>query len=161
MTYFDSGLLVKAHCPEADMAIAHGLIEASDPPIPFTELHGLEVRTALRLKRFRGELTAAELAGALETLRSDLAAGLLVRPALDLEAVFLQAEVLSARHAAETGARSLDILHVAAAVVLEADAFASLDERQRKVAAKAGLKLLPKTIPGRASTKPGRPTGAS
>ena len=161
MTYFDSGLLVKAHCPEPDMATAHALIEASDPPIPFTELHGLEVRTALRLKRFRGELTAAELARALETLQSDLAAGLLARPAMDLEAVFLQAEVLSARHAAETGARSLDILHVAAAVELEADAFASLDERQRKVAAKAGLKLLPKTLPGRAEKKPARPTGAS
>jgi predicted nucleic acid-binding protein len=158
MTYFDSGLLVKAHCPEPDMAIAHELIEGCEPPVPFTELHGLEVRTALRLKRFRGELTAAELAGALETLQEDLAAGLLARPAMDLEAVFLQAEVLSARHAAETGARSLDILHVAAAVELEANAFASLDERQRKVAAKAGLKLLPRTLPVRGAQKGPRPT---
>lgn len=149
MTYFDSGLLVKAHCPEPDMALAHELIKACAAPLPFTELHGLEVRTALRLKQFRGELTAAELAGALQTLQEDLAAGLMAKPALDLAAMFHRAEALSARHVADIGARSLDILHVAAALELDADAFASFDERQRAVAHKAGLKLLPKTLPTR------------
>ena len=129
--------------------MAHDLIKACAPPLPFTELHGLEVRTALRLKHFRGELTAADLANALETLQADLAAGLLARPALDLAAVYHRAEALSARHTAETGARSLDILHVAAAVELDVAAFASLDERQRAVAQKTGLKLLPRTLPTR------------
>ncbi len=39
---------------------------------------------------------------------------------------------------------------VAAALELDADAFASLDVRQRAVAHKAGLKLLPKTLPAHA-----------
>ena len=73
----------------------------------------------------------------------------MANPGLDLEAMFHRAEGLSAKYAAETGARSLDILHVAAAVELDADAFASFDERQRAMARKAGLKLLPAKGHGR------------
>ena len=145
-TYFDTALLVKSYVEEANSPLADALLKEAPLPVDFTELHGLEVRTALRLKHFRGELTAAELAGAMELLQADLAAGLLAKPALDLAAVFHRAEAISARNVAETGARSLDILHVAAAVELEADAFASLDERQRAVAHKAGLKLLPRSL---------------
>jgi predicted nucleic acid-binding protein len=148
-TYFDTSLLVKSYVEEETSPQADALLAAASPPVAFTELHGLEIRTALRLKHFRGELTAAELAGALQTLQDDLAAGLLAKPALDLAAMFHRAEALSARHVAATGARSLDILHVAAAVELGADSFASFDERQRAVAHKAGLKLLPKTLPVR------------
>ena len=148
--YFDSALLVKSYVEEETSPLADALLMAQAPPVVFTELHGLEVRTALRLKRFRGELTAAELSGALQTLQADLAAGLLAKPPLDLRALFHRAEALSASHATETGARSLDILHVAAALELDAAAFASLDVRQRAVAHKAGLKLLPKTLPAHA-----------
>ncbi len=147
MTYVDTGLLVKALCPEPDMATAHAILQACEPPLPFTDLHALEVRNAIRLKRFRDELTDAEGEWALAILAEDLEAGLLAKPALDLSAVFHRAEQLSGRHAAVTGARSLDILHVAAALELGATSFASLDERQRALARKAGLKLLPRTVP--------------
>lgn len=141
--YFDTALLVKAYVEEETSPLADALLRDATVPVAFTGLHGLEIRTALRLKLFRGELSAAELAGALQTLQSDLEAGLLSNPGLNLEAMFNLAEGLSAKYAAETGARSLDILHVAAAVELDVDAFASFDERQRAMARKAGLKLLP------------------
>ena len=107
--YFDSALLVKSYVEEEISLLADALLMAEAPPVVFTELHGLKVRTALRLKLIRGELTAAELTGALETLQTD----------------------------------------VAAALELDVDAFASLDKRKREVAHKAGLKLLPKTLPAR------------
>lgn len=141
--YFDTALLIKSYVEEETSPLADSLLRQATIPVAFTGLHGLEVRTALRLKLFRGELTAAEMAGALEALQADLAAGLLAKPELDLEAMFHRAEVLSAKYVAETGARSLDILHVAAAAELNADAFASFDERQRAMARKAGRKLLP------------------
>jgi len=146
-TYFDTALLVKSYVEEETSPLADQLLQAAAVPIAFTELHSLEVRTALRLKRFRHELTDAEMAGALQSLQADLAAGLLAKPELDLDTMFHRAEALSARHAAVTGARSLDILHVAAALDLKVDAFASLDERQRLVAQRAGLKLWPKSMP--------------
>ena len=151
MIYFDTGLLVKALCPEPGMAMAHEIIRGCKPPLPFTDLHALETRNAVRLKRFRNELTDAEVEWVLGTLAEDLESGLLAKPPLDLPSVFHRAEQLSRRHAAVTGARSLDILHVAAALELGATAFASLDERQRALARKAGLKLLPRTLAWRRS----------
>lgn len=146
-TYVDSALLVKAYCPEATSPQAIALISQVVPPLPLTHLHELEIRNALRLKRHRAELTDPELKGALAHFQADIDIGLLARPNYDLAQVFREAEALSAGHAAATGARSLDVLHVAAAVVMGVRAFASFDRRQRAVAAKAGLKVLPARIP--------------
>jgi hypothetical protein len=43
--------------------------------------------------------------------------------------------------------RSLDVLHVAAACLLEVREFASFDIRQRKLAAGVGLQPLPEILP--------------
>ena len=40
------------------------------------------------------------------------------------------------------GARSLDVLHVAAAVTTQSEQFGSLDQRQKVLARKAGLKVV-------------------
>jgi predicted nucleic acid-binding protein len=149
--YVDSALLVKAYCPEATSAQAIALISQAVPPLPLTHLHELEIRNALRLKRYRGELTDAELEGALEHFQSDIGDGLLTRPDYDLAQVFREAEALSAKHAVTTGVRSLDVLHVAAAVVIGVREFASFDRRQRETASKAGLRVLPARIPASAS----------
>ena len=49
--------------------------------------------------------------------------------------------------AAAAARPKLDVLHVAAACLLEAREFASFDIRQRKLAAGVGLKPLPETLP--------------
>jgi hypothetical protein len=53
---------------------------------------------------------------------------------------------LSERHASQYFTRALDVLHVAAACLLETPSFASLDTRRRNLAASVGLKLLPATL---------------
>lgn len=146
-TYFDTGVLLKAYVPEPNSRLADALILEAAPPLPFTHLHEIEMRTALRLKRGRGEITAAELKTALRDLQADITAGRLEKPAYNLVAVFHKAEELSAKYAADTLARSLDILHVAAALTLGARVFVSFDERQRKIARRARLKVLPRTMP--------------
>jgi hypothetical protein len=52
-------------------------------------------------------------------------------------------ERLSAKHSGGVGSRSLDLLHVAAALEAGWTVLASFDDRQRKLAALAGLKLIP------------------
>ena len=146
--YFDSAVLVKAYCLEATSPQALSLIKQATPPVPLTPLHSLEIRNALRLKRYRKELTASQLRGALQNLDDDLAGGFLQAPDQDLRAVYQQAELLSAANTVSTGARSLDILHVASALILESAAFASFDRRQRAVASRAGLRVLPRTLAG-------------
>jgi predicted nucleic acid-binding protein len=139
--YFDTGVLLKSYVTEKNSAVADALILQAAVPIPFTHFHEIELRTALRLKRGRGEITDAELKGALRSLQEDIDAGRLKKPAYDLPDVFHKAEELSAKHAAITLSRSLDILHVAAAVVIGAKNFVTFDARQAALATRAGLKV--------------------
>lgn len=141
--YFDTSLLLKAYIREADTPEALAIIQAENPPAPFSHILEIELRTAIRLKHGRAEITAAAMRSALQTVESDLSSGVLARPEYDLEAVYRRAETLSAKHAAATLARSADILHVAAALEAGCTGFASFDERQRKIATLAGLKLIP------------------
>jgi predicted nucleic acid-binding protein len=142
-TYFDTSLLLKAYIREAGTPEALAIIQTGNPPAPFSHILEIELRTAIRLKHGRTEITAPEMRRALQTVESDLASGVLARPEYDLEAVYRRAETLSAKYAAATLARSADILHVAAALEAGCSSFASFDERQRKIAALAGLKLIP------------------
>jgi predicted nucleic acid-binding protein len=141
--YFDTGVLVKAYVPEANSSDADALIRRMTPPIPLTHLHELEIRNALRLKRNRKEITEPELKAALKHLQSDIDSGFFERPIYHLPDVFREAEALSAKYSVTTGARSLDILHVAAALAIGAQEFVSFDKRQRAMASKAGLQVLP------------------
>ncbi len=141
--YFDTSTLIKIYVREASSAAAVEILLAEKPPVPFTHLLELELRTAIRLKRGRGEISAAGQRAALQTLESDLAKGVLARPDYDLDSVYLRAEVLSAKHAAGTLARSAGIWHVAAALEIGCNAFSSFDGRQKKLAALCKLKLLP------------------
>jgi predicted nucleic acid-binding protein len=63
-----------------------------------------------------------------------------MRPPLDLYTVFAGAEVLSALHASRLLSRSLDTLHVAAALELGCKRFVTFDARQARLAEAAGLK---------------------
>jgi len=134
---------VKSYVFEADSAEAIAIIEAAGDPLVFSHIHALEIPTAIRLKRFRGEINEAEEASALRAFRADRDAGRLARPDYELAQVFIRAEQLSAKHAGKIGARSLDLLHIAAALESDCTVLASFDERQRKVAAQAGLKVSP------------------
>ena len=141
IAYFDSGVLIKSYVAEKDSAAADALISQTLEPIPFTHFHAIEIRTALRLKLGRREITDAQLKGALRALQEDIDKGRLDRPAYELLTVFREAEELSAKFAAVTLSRSLDILHVAAAVVIGARQFITFDARQAALASKAGLTL--------------------
>ena len=57
--------------------------------------------------------------------------------------IWEKALVLSRRHSARLGTRTLDLSHVAAVVVLNPDAFCSFDKRQRKLANAGHLHVLP------------------
>lgn len=143
MAYFDSGVLVKLYLHETNSADATALVQSCPTPSPLTSWQELEVRTAVRLKVFRGEITAADLHTALGNLDSDIALGRWHQPHIKLQAVLHKAGVLSEQHAAAIGCRTLDIIHVAAAVVIEVTDFFTFDHRQSELARQAGLTVKP------------------
>ncbi len=145
--YFDTGVLVKLYVDELDSDHAIALVEQAPLPLPFTHIHRIELLTAIRLKTFRGELTAAEQRKIFRLVAADSAAGRLRLPDYDLIQVFGRAEELSLSHATAIGTRSLDILHVAAALECRCTEFCSFDRRQRALAAKTNLEVTPKRWP--------------
>lgn len=145
-TYFDTSILLPTYLAEPGTETALKIIRENSPPAPFTHLLELELRNAIRMKHGRVESSAATMRGALHALESDLAKGILARPEYDLEAVYRRAEALSAKHTVATIARAADIWHVAAALEIGCKAFSSFDDRQRALAALAGLELMPAKI---------------
>lgn len=104
-----------------------------------THLHRIELTTAWHLKIFRKELDHATIRQATRDLETDVAAGVWVPPEYDLAEVHFRAEALAREHAPVLGARTLDILHVAAAVSLGTSRFVTGDRRQAVLADVAGL----------------------
>jgi predicted nucleic acid-binding protein len=106
-------------------------------------LHEIEIPNAIRLKVFRGEISQAQSETALGAFRSDIDSGRLDRFSYDLAGIFPAAERLSHKHSARIGARSMDLLHIAAALETGCTHFASFDKRQRECAALEGLTIHP------------------
>jgi predicted nucleic acid-binding protein len=141
--YIDTALFVKSFVLEADSARAIQMLEEIGEPFAYSHLHELEIPNAIRLKRFRGEITKTQETAALRAFHADVDAGRFERIDYDLAAVFIHAERLSAKLSAVTGTRSLDLWHVAAALATGCDTFVSYDARQRKAAELSGLQVLP------------------
>ena len=102
----------------------------------------LELVNALQLRLFRKELTAAEVQAAHAAVQSDIAEGVYSLQPLSA-GVFEGAKRLSLKYVAGIGSRSLDVLHVAAALAIGAESLLSFDEKQRKLVKAAGLRVAP------------------
>lgn len=139
--YPDTGFLCSLYAPDAHTARAVSRMKRQALPLAYTWLHQLELRNALRLRVFRGEITPTQRDASLNTLLADLAAGVLAAASAPLTEVSLEAERLSTLHSETLGTRSLDILHVAVAVALGLAQFLTFDSRQAALARAAGLKV--------------------
>jgi len=132
------------------------------PPVVLTHLHRVELVTAWHPQG----LSPRNLLGIVEQawghVQADIAAGLWQPPAYDLVDVYSQAESISRRHTAIQGARSLDILHVAAAIIFGCDAFVDPRRpRQARLAKAAGLRVTRCGPRAKQSGKGRPPTGES
>lgn len=140
-TYADSGVVCSLYAPDAHTARAAARMVRVREPLPLIWLHHLELRNALRLRVFRGEIKRRQCDAALNALLADIADGVYASASPVWSDVMIEAERLSASHAEKLGTRSLDILHVAAALVLGATEFWTFDKRQAALAEAAGLKV--------------------
>ena len=136
--YFDSGVLIKLYVHEPNSASAAAAVSRF-ARVPFNPLHELEIRNTFRLLEGRGSITPAQRAASEHLFETDIIADRLRRTVPDWQRVFQHAAALSAQHAAATLARSLDILHVAAATAAGLPRFFTADQRQARLAEAHGL----------------------
>ncbi len=142
--YADTGFVVSLYKAETTSARAAAAMKRLAAPIWLSHLGELELRNAFQLSVFRGEIDpeAAELKKRL--FLEDRENGIFGIMPLPTSALYPKAVELAERHSAKLGTRSLDVMHVAAALILGAEIFLSFDERQRKVAKIEGLKIRPR-----------------
>jgi predicted nucleic acid-binding protein len=143
VVYADSSFLFSLYAQDANTRRAAELAAVFNGALIFSSLQRFELRNALRLSVFRGDMAEDEYQRLLDQIEADAKTGALAETALPWAEVFANAEILSAAHTSKTGTRALDILHVAAAAVLGAKIFYTFDARQKALAAKAGMKVKP------------------
>lgn len=143
VVYADTSYLLSLYTNDALHAAAIALLRPLQTPLLWTPFQRYEVRNAIRLQVFRRDLRQHEATEVLHEIEQDLQAGFLRAAPLVWAVVMEQAEKLSAEFTTNLGTRGLDILHVAAALALDAQVFFTFDERQKTLAAKAGLKVKP------------------
>lgn len=148
-TYYDTGLLLKLYTAEVESPVVQAFVHYRAQALQISDLHHAECVSALRLKEFRGECTATEAGGALKLLEDDLRTGVLRMVAVEWNQVWKECCCLAQAHAALTGCRTLDALHVASALVLGAREFITSDHRQSACAIRAGLVVTDPTRAGR------------
>ena len=141
--YADTSVLFSLYVTDANSPRADAWRQANPVPIGFTGFHRIELRNALSVAVFQQRLTTAEALAAWQEVQQDLASSQLVAKPDLWEKLVQEAESLAEHHTPVLGTRSLDILHVAAALVLGATEFCTFDTRQAKLAKAAGLHVQP------------------
>ena len=140
-TYVDSSALVSVYVTERFSKNARAAVRRASQ-IPYTPLHQLEVLNAFEMLIGRDAITREECHAIVEQLREDVQAQRLMTVSPDLDQVFARAGELSRLYTAKTLARSLDLLHVAAAHLTSCTRFVSGDDRQLAVAKSSGLTVI-------------------
>ena len=145
--YADTSFLVSLYTPDAYSAAAAARMDRQRASLYLTPFGELELTNALQLRLHRQELTAAEVEAAYRAFQEDLGNGVFSSKAIP-PAVFDRARHMARRRTSELGTRTLDILHVASALLLRADVFYTFDHRQRDLARAEGLKTPDLLKPG-------------
>lgn len=136
--YADSSFFVSVYVQDRHSATAEKLL-ISRPLIWFTPLHYAEWTHAVAQQVFHKKMSAAEAQQTYRHLEKDRATGLWLETVIP-EGTFDICADLARRHGPRLGVRTLDSLHVAAALQLKAEQFWTFDERQAKLAKSEGLK---------------------
>ena len=136
--YADTSFLVSLYVLDGNSARAAARLKPALQPILLTPLNEVELTNAFYLRLFRREVNPATIRAAQSLFQEDLENGIFeVRP-LSL-AVFERAKRLAEKHTERLGTRTLDVLHVAAALVSRADAFLTFDANQGRLAKAEGF----------------------
>ncbi|MEA2101646.1 MAG: type II toxin-antitoxin system VapC family toxin [Thermodesulfobacteriota bacterium] len=142
MLYLDTSALVKLYVKEQYSRDLSLWLAKNKEALPITNLHELEFINAISLKRYRGDILKEDAQTISSSFKTHKEKGIFFFPSLDWVEVYKLAIKLSEGITPKTGARSLDIMHVASALSINATGFLTFDERQEKCASRSGLHII-------------------
>ena len=138
--YLDSSFLISLYSPDANSTAAAQIIQASKNIHLVSTFTELEMVNALQLRVFRKEISPAQAKSSLRDFEQDLRQGVFQLVRLPEDA-FQRAHQISRQTTVRLGTRTAGLLHVAAALELNADCLYSVDRQQRKLAQVSKLKV--------------------
>jgi predicted nucleic acid-binding protein len=136
--YADTSFVASLYLPGTHSPAALAVVQPLRTPLLITSLGELEFANALALRVFRKELSSSESASVFAHFRKDILDGIF-RVSPVPQGAFERAIQLSQKHSSRIGARTLDVLHVAAAIALRARLFYTFDHSQAELARAANL----------------------
>jgi predicted nucleic acid-binding protein len=143
LAYADTSFLVSLVLPESGTASAVEFLRSRREGLPFTPLHRIEFRTAIRLAVHHKGLSRERAREALDQNARDLKSRDLIEVSPSWSQVVERADELGERYSFEFGMRTLDLLHLSTALCMDAREMVTLDKRLRACAEKSGLRVRP------------------
>ena len=145
MNYWDTSALLKLYVPEPDSPQFLDLIAETGRPIGSSAIAAVELLCAAHRKEQVGDLKKGGAASAFARFQQDCASGRIVSIPFGDEVLSQAQAVIRAAvsRSREPLLRSLDVIHVATALILRAPAVVATDRRLREMAASVNLKTLP------------------
>ena len=144
MTCADSGFVVSLYLTtEGTSAQARKEIKRASKPILLSPLSLLEIRNALNFGINRGEITSEQRDAVLAEIDAQIENGFFRLVDVSQSSIYAKAQELSNKHTPTTATRSLDLMHLAAALLSGAPTFLTFDKRQAKAATAEGLLVKP------------------
>jgi predicted nucleic acid-binding protein len=140
-TYADTSFLVSLYVLDDNSIRASAGLGRLSLPIVLTPLTETEIANAFQLRIFRKDSSKDNIKISTDLFNGDVRAGMFELKSLGTQ-VYRQAAEIAARRTATLGTRTLDLLHVASALVLQADVFCTFDRSQAKLATAEGLKVM-------------------
>ena len=138
--YADTSVFVSLYLPDAHSKEAQQHM-AQHPRVWLTPLHRAEWTHAIGQHVFQHKITSREAQSVYREFERDREAGVWMEIGLP-ERAFEAWIALARNRVARLGVRTLDTLHVALALELQAEHFWTFDRRQAKLAEAEGLKAL-------------------
>lgn len=145
MIYLDTSALIKLYIREEGSEEVQQWVASQDDPLPVWELQEMELINALYLKVFWKEISLQDAEGQIELFRNRRRQGYYFFPDFD-RLSWMEEFFRISCFTPEVGTRTLDLQHVACALLLKPTAFISYDDRQRKVAMRVDLNVLPERL---------------
>ncbi|MCX6957131.1 MAG: type II toxin-antitoxin system VapC family toxin [Verrucomicrobiae bacterium] len=139
--YCDTSILASIYLEDSHSKKAMQWLQNAVLPIPLSLFSELELMSAIQQRLFRKEITQTEVLKCHYYFQKNLNQGVYKRVTLEGKE-YSQALQLVRNYTSSIGCRTLDVLHVASALLLNIQEFVTCDVRQKLLAETAGLRVI-------------------
>ena len=130
----DTSFLFSVYGNDANSGRALDYLRKEGAPLAVSAFNGFGLANAFRLAEFRKLINAGDGEQFIDQYRQDITEERIVEYPCNLAEVLKRAQQLSANHTMTGGHRGFDIIHVAAALEMGAEAFLTFDRNQSRLA---------------------------